>query len=235
METYSEFLNRINSFEKSELHLGNEYFNINPSALKKIDINNNFSPFYGDTVVFDFDKNTKNIIFSYIEKLHDTVPCCFCEKLVENTLHMTLHDLSNSPILSEIAAEMFFNEIKLKEKFRSAKKSHQKIKMQSNFIFNMVHTSIVMGFKPASEEDYLKLMNLYETVNSIKNLPYPLTPHVTLAYYNRNGFSRNDAEKLENIVNSLNKESITIELDTQNLVYQKFTEMNSYTSIFNLI
>lgn len=31
METYKEFLDRINSFEKSEIDLGNGYFKGNPS------------------------------------------------------------------------------------------------------------------------------------------------------------------------------------------------------------
>lgn len=55
METYGEFLSRINSFEVKEPNFGNEYFDVNPSLAHKVDGFNRFKNFYGDTVVFDFN------------------------------------------------------------------------------------------------------------------------------------------------------------------------------------
>lgn len=119
MESYSEFLNRINSFQKSELKLGTGNFEVNPSLKNKVDTNNNFKPFYGDTVVFDLDNRTKDILCDYITKFYKAVPECFCERLVEDTFHMTLHDLSNSSVLSDISEDVLKNEIELVQKLKS--------------------------------------------------------------------------------------------------------------------
>ena len=77
-------------------------------------------------------------------------------------------------------------------------------------------------------------MQLYYLVDRVKTLPYPFTPHITLAYYNRNGFNENSVHQLEAVVNQLNKSSFEITLSTDKLVYQKFTSMNDYVSVFNL-
>lgn len=88
--------------------------------------------------------------------------------------------------------------------------------MKTNYIFNMVNTSIVLGLYPADEIEYKKMMKLYQLVDDIKNLPYPLAPHITLAYYNRNGFSKDLVSRLENTVNKLNENIFEIELSTEN-------------------
>ena len=76
---------------------------------------------------------------------------------------MTLHDLSNSPVLQNVAAEVFENEVKVVEIMKQIQP--QKIRMKSKYIFNMVGTSLVLGLYPASEADYIKLMELYEMFN----------------------------------------------------------------------
>ena len=80
MESYEEFLNRINSFEKLDFSLNEEYFIPDPSIFSKVDANNEFREFYGDTTVFDLDDESKNKISQMIERLYEYVPECFCEK-----------------------------------------------------------------------------------------------------------------------------------------------------------
>lgn len=234
METYKEFLDRINSFEKSEIDLGDKYFKGSGSIALKVDENNGFKPFFGDTVVFNLDDNTKKTLAKIVDSIYAVVPECFCERLVQNTFHMTLHDLSNSPVLEDIAVELFHNEIKVLK--QSEKIAMQKIKMKSKYIFNMVNTSLVMGLYPTDEEEYNKLMYLYYLFDDVKKLGYPLTPHITLGYYNVNGFSVESARKLENIVKELNAQEmeIEIELNTKELFYQKFVSMNDYINIFSM-
>lgn len=232
MESYKEFLSRINSFEKQELWLGNEYFTINPSVHQKVNDNNSFKTFYGDTVVFNLTDSEKEILASYVEQIYAAAPECFCEKLVSHTYHMTLHDLSNSPNLQDIATDMFYNELHVLEKRNIVKPG--KIKMKSKYIFNMVNTSLVLGLYPADENEYQKLMELYFLFDEVKQLSYPLTPHITLAYYNPHGFNTESARKLEQIVNKLNLTPLEFELDTRNLYYQKFRNMNDYINIFCL-
>ena len=78
-------------------------------------------------------------------------------------------------------------------------------------------------------------MNLYEMFNEVKKLNYPLTPHITLAYYNVHGFHSEIARKLEALVYKLNdlEMEFEIEISTQNLYYQKFITMNDYITIIS--
>lgn len=99
-----------------ELHLGNQYFKGNPSILQKVDSNNKFRDFYGDTVVFALDDITKKALNGYVESLYQSAPECFCERLTPDTFHMTLHDLSNSPSLQNIAEDFKREFINLSEK-----------------------------------------------------------------------------------------------------------------------
>ncbi|MBD5448935.1 MAG: hypothetical protein HDR28_02005 [Lachnospiraceae bacterium] len=78
-------------------------------------------------------------------------------------------------------------------------------------------------------------MELYSVFDNVKKLNYPFTPHITLAYYNINGFDLQAAGRLEDTISQLNNEmEFEIELDVRNLYYQKFRSMNDYIDIINL-
>ncbi|MDE7284363.1 MAG: hypothetical protein K2N85_12395, partial [Lachnospiraceae bacterium] len=171
----------------------------------------------------------------YVDLLYQSSSECFCEKLTLNTFHVTLHDLSNSSILRDVAEEMFENKLRVIDKTEELQKyRNTKIKMKSKYIFNMVDTSLVLGLYPVDEKEYIRLMELYLIFDKVKKLNYPLTPHITLAYYNINGFDIQSARALEDAVNKLNNNDIKIELDVNNLYYQKFKSMNEYIDIINL-
>lgn len=237
METYPEFLTRIDSFEKKEINYGNEYFKGNPSISMKVNPDNTFRNFYGDTVVFALDNAEKEKLAECVESLYRSAPECFCEKLIPHTFHVTLHDLSNSPVLRDVAEKLFENELAVVERIpeiQKHKKTKSTIKMKTTSIFNMVNTSLVLGLYPASGEEYQKIMEFYSVFDGVKKLNYPFTPHITLAYYNRNGFGLPSARKLENAVNQLNQSEMEIELNIDRLYYQKFKSMNDYIDIINL-
>jgi len=234
METYREFLNRIHSFEYQKWSFGTGYFKGNPSLEKKVHPNNTFRPFYGDTVVFDLDDTTKERLTKWLDELYAIVPECFSERLATYTLHMTLHDLCNSEEFSEIAEEVEINRKKVQSLCKELL-NFDAIKMKSKYTFNMVNTSLVLGLYPADEPEYKKLMTLYETFNAVKNLPYPLTPHITLAYYNVHGFSDASARRLEELVCHLNCAELELEMEIvlkgEKLYYQHFDSMNHYTNV----
>lgn len=235
METYQEFLNRINSFEKREINYGNKLFKGNPSISQKVGKDNVFRNFYGDTIVFALDESVKEKLAEYVELLYQSAPECFCERLVPHTFHVTLHDLSNAPVLQDVAEELFENELKVIEKMEKIQKQENEIiKMKSKYIFNMVDTSLVLGLYPVDEGEYRRLMDLYFLFDTVKKLSYPYTPHIALAYYNVNGFDLQAARSLEGVVNELNKNEIEIELNVNHLYYQKFKSMNDYIDIINL-
>lgn len=234
VETYQEFLDRIDSFEKKEIQYGNSGFKGNPSISQKVSENNTFREFYGDTIVFSLNDTVKGRLAEYVDFLYQSAPECFCERLVPNTFHVTLHDLSNSPILQNVAEEMFNNELQIIERM-SEIQEYKKINMKSKYIFNMVNTSLVLGLYPVDKDEYRKLMELYCICDDIIKLNYPFTPHITLAYYNVNGFDLQASRLLENAVNQLNDhELFEIELNVGSLYYQKFKSMNHYVNIINL-
>lgn len=135
-----------------------------------------------------------------------------------------------------MAAIIFGIDFLLRRKKWNDNSTEEKIKMKAKFIFNMVNTSLVLGLYPINEAEFNKLMKLYTLIDDVKKLGYPLTPHITLGYYNVNGFSVDSARKLETIVKEINtnESEIEIELSTKELFYQKFVSMNEYINIFSL-
>lgn len=235
MENYNEFLDRINSFEKESFMI-NDIFIPSKSVSRKVKPDNTYSDFYGDTVVFELDENIKERIDKLTEKLFEEVPECFSERLPKNTYHITLHDLYNSSDLDKVADKTFLSEIQLIKLLNEFPVESQKIKMRTNYIINMVNTSVVLAFIPCNETEFTKLSCLYELIQKIRKLDRPLTPHVTLGYYNINGFSENSVKKLKSTVQKLNNGFIDfeIELSTEKLFYQKFISMKEYINIFSL-
>ena len=234
MENYQAFLDRINIFEKKCWSFAPGDFKGNPSLVKKVHPDNTFRSFYGDTVVFNLDDAVKERLEMWLNILYTEVPECFCERLVTDTFHMTLHDLCNSRDYSEIAEEVEVNKEKILGLCKEIPKFNV-IKMKSKYIFNMVNTSLVLGLYPADETEYRNLMTLYDTFNEVKKLSYPLTPHITLAYYNVHGFNETSAGKLEELVCQLNcaelENEMEIVLKAEKLYYQHFDSMNHYTNV----
>lgn len=234
METYTEFLSRIDTFEKPVMTLDEQYFNAAPGLADKVRNDDTFRPFYGDTVVFDLDDNTKANIDGFIDLLYAEAPECFCERLVKNTIHMTLHDLSNSPDMNAVRNKMEQNCAAVKKLLADDEFTPSEIKMRSKAVFNMVGKSIVLGLYHDNENEYKKLMQLYETADKVMQLPYPFTPHITLAYYAVKGFDVPSVKKLTAAVNELNTRPLEITLSTDRLVYQHFSSMNDYRNVLFL-
>ena len=230
MERYEDFLMRVSAFEVAEIDLGKSYFRGRASLGDKIDGENRLKPFYGDTVVFDLDEAVKNRISHIVDKLYSAAGDCLAERLSGSTLHMTLHDLSNGGNLDLLRGKMAENE----EKIRRVSLPSRTIRMKSTFVFNMVNTSLVLGLVPADEGEYKKLMELYEVFDGILPSKYPLTPHITLAYFCLCGFGDEAKERLRAAVNEINKEAqLDIVLDTKRLYYQHFFSMNDYRNVIN--
>lgn len=236
-ENFEEFLNRIFSFQRPYFNFGVERFVPSQSVKQKVDINGNFNNFFGDTVVFDLDSSQKRFIEEYyINPLYWVGSNCLAEKLKEQTLHMTLHDLnSGTTVNNDLMSRLFHTELVLSKMISSEYFRSESITMETTCVFNMVNTSIVLGLKPKKQEDYDKLMKIYGLIENIYHLPYPFTPHITLAYFNQNGFEGEQLEHLQNTINDLNHETFEITLSTNRLFYQKFISMNDYFSIMSFV
>ena len=203
-------------------------FSTNPNLIKKANENGELLPFFGNTVVYLLDDYTKCSIAALQDELYCAAPFMFSEKLNPDTFHMTVHDLANGPT----------NDIQLQERMavicpialeilRREKPNHS-LRMKTTWMFNMVNMSIVLGLTPGDEESYRILDGLYCFFEEIMPLDYALTPHITLAYFRPGTYGEKDLAKLRNCLHSVEME---ISLDSQNLVIQNFTDMNTYRTI----
>lgn len=226
-------MDRINEFETPTARFDGTFIG-SRSLQQKVGSDNRFKSFFGDTVVFALTDDVKSRLSACIDLLYDKVPQCFCERLSAQTFHVTLHDLANAQTASAIAEEMFFNELAIAEgRAKISELCCERITLKSKNIFNMVNTSLCLGLYPATERDHAAISSLYSFFDGVKKLGYPFTPHITLAYYNSCGFDENSARSLENVVARLNG-SIDITVGLGDLIYQKFTDMNTYVDIMNL-
>ena len=74
-------------------------------------------------------------------------------------------------------------------------------------------------------------MTLYHLVDAVHELDYKYLPHVTLGYFNVNGFDVPTVEKLENLVRSMSQQNHEFTISTDRLFYQHFNSMNEYENI----
>ena len=235
-ESYRDFLKRI-SYQNRALMIGEGAFVPDRTRVfPKVDERGRYRPFYGDTVVFGLGRQTRGMLAQMQDKLYEGFGGCFAERLPENTLHMTLHDLSASDDLGMAAPECFMNEIGLLGLTDRDTELPDEIRMKTNYIINMVNTGLVMTLLPENEGEWDKLERLYRLIDRVKVCPYPyLTPHITLAYFNRGGFDEHTANALKEAVWELNGlEKKTVVLRTDSLYYQKFMSMKEYVSVFCL-
>lgn len=254
-ETLEELKRRIENFSVKSIWLNEQgNFVTNPNLPKKVGADGKMRPFVGNTVVFapDFarDEQAGEALagLENIRELLYKVPRIrrmFAERLETGTFHMTLHDLENG-----VPGEDVFLEERTCSTGRAAKSVLQRIKqeddrvieMRASRLFNMMNTSVVLGLEPCTEADCEKLMGLYREFQAVKHLAYPLTPHITMAYYRPGEYDGETAGLLQmlfDLVNSaFNDEAggeeraeLKFRFTLNDLKYQRFRHMNDYYEV----
>ena len=234
VESYNSLLTRI-AYQQENLLLDDGDFTPDKGMLEKVDPDNSFRPFYGDTTVFDLDDDVKKKVAAIQDLLYSQNPECFCARLAPSTVHMTLHDLDASVSQDEVLPAMQQNEAGLRRKRALFPIPACTIRMRTNFVCDSVRKSLVLNLLPETPGDWAKLALLYEWVDGVRPLPgRKLYPHITLAYYNHDGFSAASMSKLKKTVLELNQTGFAFTIDTAKLYYQHFTDMNSYENIFKI-
>lgn len=200
-------------------------FSTNPNLSKKVNQTGDFLPFYGNTIVFDLESDTKKALQSLQAVLYQSAGWMLSRKLNPSTFHMTLHDLVNASELTD----------DLKNRMREAENSVRKIlaqwegqqplHMKATWLFNMVNTSLVLGLSPADEDSRRRLDEMYMVLETVVPLGYALTPHITMAYFKPGTYTQYDLNYLRQ---ALHPVELDVELRFEKLVYQKFTDMNHY-------
>lgn len=203
-------------------------FTTNANLLKKVDASGKLLPFYGNTVVFLLDDESKRALKAVQDKLYAVAPEMLAEPLPEESFHLTAHDLvndaKNTPELRTKMAEAAAKTLPFVRDVLPKKP----IQMKATWAFNMVDTSVVVGWEPADEESYAALDKLYTTLEKVVPLGYALCPHVTLAYFRPGVYEQEAVDRLRA---ALLPVDWTLTLKPENLVLQNFESMSDYKTV----
>ena len=203
-------------------------FTTNPNLCKKVDDEGNLLPFVGNTVVFLLDDDTKEKLRQLQEDLYRAAPDMLAKPLQISTFHMTLHDLANgTPDQQGLGEYMNYTREQVSQILPNWN-ANAPLRMKTTWLFNMVNTSIVLGLKPADEESWCRLDEMYTTLEDVVRLGYALTPHITMAYFLPGTYT---PEQVQRLSAALRNVDLEITLDMRNLVFQEFSDMNHYETV----
>ena len=217
----------INLLEKYIFRSLPEWGNLttNPNLCKKVSRTGAFLPFYGNTIVFDLNDTAKVHLQKVQEELYCAAGWMLSQKLDPSTFHMTLHDLVNAPEMSDdLKTKMKKTEDQAKPILEQWQ-GQRPLVLNATWLFNMVNTSIVLGLRPADEDSWRRLDEMYLTLESVVPLGYALTPHITMAYFKPGTYSQYDLNCLRKALHPVEME---LKLSMDNLEYQTFVHMNAY-------
>lgn len=185
----------------------------------------------GNTIVFPLEQGIIKHCEWMQKYLYEKCDEILAEKLDSKTFHVTLHDLVNGPDIESMKEQM--DEVCRKAleclKYIQEMGMDSRIYMETTCVFNMASTSVVLGLKPVVENSCNKLMMLYEMFQKVAPLNYPLTPHITLAYFKPGQYKAVELESLRNVIDQLNNwQKQKVVLDIKKLCYMEFSDMNHY-------
>lgn len=240
---YSEYVETLKSEQLGALNYLNSsetVWSVPDSLQYKVNESGTILPFFGDTTVFELSPVERDEVISLIDLL-EPLRGVLSEHLDPNQLHLTLHDLSNSPQMQgELRDKMANNQRRVKEIFKSVGEylklhpEHKKIKMVSTNSFPCLNISILLGFAPKDESDFKALINLYNFFDDVVYLNYWLRPHITLSYFRPRSLNHDEIIELSRVLKEINTHTVEIELDVMELLYQHFYHMNDYRTQFSL-
>jgi len=224
-ETLQEYISRTVFMWKSLPESGG--FQTSESLLKKIDADGRFKPFYGDTAIFGLPNHEIARLGQLQNALYGSLGDVLAEKIPPEMFHLTLHDLLNSPLGMPAESEGVMRRVQ--SLFVEIPDDFPKeIHLRSVCLFSMVNTSIVMGYEPAEEADCETLMRLYDWFQQIVPLAYPLTLHVTLAYFKPGCYDEQTLCSLRNFFEEHGRDAHPLTLKLSDLAYARFADMRDY-------
>lgn len=201
---------------------------VTPEGLRhKVGERGELLPYEGNTVVFLLEEDTGKAIGALQEELYRAAPRLLAEPLVKDSFHMTLHSLvdgpGGEPGLREKMSRAEAQAREIMEGFSDPRPLH----MKATWMFNMAHTSIVLGLRPV-EEDWQRLDDLYMALEPVRPLGYAMTPHITLAYFRPGRYTQQEIAPLRD---ALRPVEMDVMLRMEALVLQNFWDMNSYETL----
>lgn len=237
-ESLQDFKARLMSYALNSIPAEGELWTA-AGVVDKINPDGTMKPFYGNTTVFPLGESDKECVAKLQDKLYQLpwADMYLAEKLEKDTFHITLHDLVNGPNFTEIEEAQAFTEISALKILGKVKQLDiPLIQMKPKYLFNLASTSLVLGFEPVTEQDCRNLFMLHGIFQSVVELSYPLTPHVTLAYFKNGKYKAENLKELRHLADIVNDyleqdDSWVVTLSVKDLVYQRFYSMNRYRTI----
>lgn len=228
LESLSAFLERTSGFTADSLPRSGGLQTSSNLPLK-VGTGGKLQPFLGSTVVFPLPEEVRRKISWVQDLLYRTCAPALAEPLDPASFHITLHDLLNGTPTQDLERRISRMREPALDCIRRIAESGETVCLRSTALFNMVGTSMVLGFAPTSEESCRRLMMYYEMLQEIFCLDYPLTPHVTVAYFRPGKIAEEMVRRLHSVIREVNRrEEIFMELPARTIEYQIFSDMNHY-------
>ena len=200
-----------------------------PGLPQKVCPDGRMAPFGGNTVVFPLPEPARQEIGLIQDRLYQTCAPALAEPLAVSSFHITLHDLLSGAPDQALRRRIDSVRAPALARVRRIAEAGGTVRLHSTALFNMVNTSMVLGFAPVDEESCRRLMACYEQLQEVVPLNYPLTPHVTVAYFRPGTISAEMVGALRGVVEETGcREGILVELSMKTVEYQLFSDMNHY-------
>jgi len=228
MEPYNTFIERINHIQPQSFKRGAYSLLPDHAVRDKVSEDGKFKPFHGDTIIFLLPDAVNKELAKHQCAIYEVAGENLSERLDPDYFHMTLHDLSIFRENSAVKPQHYMEIVQLTTEILRGEFT---IGMKSYWIFNMNNSSIVLGLVPADENAYNQLMRLYWMYEQCVPLPYPLTPHITLAYFKGEEVPAHVMLSLTALAEDLFKQEFIVPLDSKKLGYYHFSNMNQYDQI----
>ena len=223
-------------------------FQTHPGLLNKVDEEGAFRPYMGSTVVFRLDRQSRSYFRIVRQIIADGMQELFSETFPASEFHMTLHDLVSPEMTGvphvyvdkshTVYSPQYMTEVERSLAAASRvvaeiqrEYAGEYIELLADRVVNMVSKSLVLMLKPATEIDYRFLLDLYHRFDGVKALPYPLSPHVTLAYFRPGEIDGELMSKAMERVQVDANDPMPVSLSIDGLTAQRFLNMAHYIDV----
>lgn len=211
-------------------------FHTHAGLTAKVDESGKYRRFPGSTSVFRLERDERFCIAAMQSYLHDRAGEMLARPLPVSTLHMTLHDLANPETAkdgSDCAKQIDDSLTMAAGIVEDIRREYagRRIAMAADRVVNMVSKSVVLMLRPQTEADFALLTALYRRFDAVVPLPWPLTPHITLAYFKPGMI---DGDRLAEAVARLQQDPgdpLPLNLSVSSLTAQRFESMAHYEDV----
>ena len=199
-----------------------------PNLARMVDPAGRFLPTPGLAAVFRPGKFLsgiislmKDMVYEQLEESH-----MLADPLPASSLHMTVHEMA-AP--GGDVRESLETAQRITEEIRRVY-AGRRIVLHADRIVNMLSGSLALLLEPEGEEDWNILTDIYRRYDRVVPLPYPLTPHITLAYF-RPGML--DGDRLGEAVRymQVEGEKLDFAFDMDSLTVQRYTDLTDFRDV----